>query len=499
MRSTLRRLCDIKKLANNALGTFRIADPIDPARVGQEVTLRARVSRTRVKGKKIGFVHLRQSPVDSIQAIADREDLVACVKQLTPETIVEVRGTLKATDSPVQSASCRNHELIISELTTISASATPLPFPIGDATTNLNTRLDHRIIDQRTVQTGLVMRITSEVNRLFREYLSAQDFIEIHTPKTIGTPSEGGANIFSLKYFDKEAYLAQSPQLYKQMVLMGDAMRVFEIGPVFRAENSITHRHATEFVGFDAELVIRDHYFEVLDVLEGTITHIVRGMQTGRVAKMVEQLNATLAEPPSPIVATVSGEVEHSLGLGEEVSTGEVTRPSTDKYGGRLSRETRVLRLSFRNAAKLLADSGVVTGANIDDFSTAQEKQLGALIKARYGVDVYVVDQFKVSARPFYTMLQGEDETRSYDMYLRGEEICSGAQRISDPELLRQRAAACNVNTELIKDYIDSFKFGAWPHGGFGLGMERIVMFFLGLSDIRQVALFPRDPRRITP
>jgi aspartyl-tRNA synthetase len=202
---------------------------------------------------------------------------------------------------------------------------------------------------------------------------------------------------------------------------------------------------------------------------------------------------------PTPIVATLSAETMERLNIGEH----DKEIPSKDAYGGYVSRRDcafPVLRMSFDNAVKLLVDEKVLT-AFVDDFSTVQERQLGALIKARYGVDVYVVDHFPKSARPFYTMVSplDKDRTCSYDMYLRGEEICSGAQRIHDPVFLQQRMRECGVDVTLIQDYVNSFKYGAWPHGGFGLGLERIVLFYLGVPDIRLVSLFPRDPKRIAP
>jgi aspartyl/asparaginyl-tRNA synthetase len=355
--------------------------------------------------------------------------------------------------------------------------------------------------------------------------MTQRDFIEIHSPKIIGTPSEGGSAIFKLEYFTRSAYLAQSPQLFKQMAVLGDLTRVIEIGPVFRAENSQTHRHLTEYVGLDAEMAIRSTYLEVLDELEQVVVYIITNLQAeyeGLLhAAATPDFDTTGSENATPaggaegavdgvqllgapggfkpIRATVDSETIESLGLGDDTNG----IASSDKYGGRVSdADCPVLRMKFDHAIELLRDFGVLSEAEaktVNDLSSAQEKKLGELIKARYGVDLYIVDQYHLSARPFYTMPLGDKHSRSFDMFLRGEEICSGAQRVHDVELLTQRAKACGVSTELIADYLNAFRYGAWPHGGFGLGLERLVMFLVGLPNVRQTSLFPRDPKRLTP
>ncbi|CUF52381.1 aspartyl-tRNA synthetase, putative [Bodo saltans] len=494
------------------------------------IRIRGRVEGSRIKGSKLGFLHLRQPFNESIQVVvakANTENSVAAAsgappqsstpsslldvaRTITPESVVDVWGYLKASPRPVTSVSCAHLELHATRLEIVTVAETPLPFPLRDVNTKLDTRLDHRVIDLRTASTGAIARLSSMVNTAFRSFLLAKDFVEIHTPKMIGTPSEGGSSVFKLDYFGKEGFLAQSPQLYKQMVLMGDIPRVFEIGPVFRAENSLTHRHLTEFVGLDVELVIHNHYSEVLNVLEGTLVTILqtlerdgavlRNLALGAVAGTSNSGGATAAATmPTPIQSLLTQDIVKALKLGSY----EENIASQDTYLGYVSSHTSpfpVLRMPFDSAVQLLIDNGVLT-SHVDDFNTAQEKQLGNLIKQRYGVDVYVVDQFPISARPFYTMPLPSNPLRtcSYDMYLRGEEICSGAQRIHDPELLQERMKACGVNVALIQDYVNAFRYGAWPHGGFGLGLERIVLFYLGVPDVRMVSLFPRDPKRITP
>jgi len=326
----------------------------------------------------------------------------------------------------------------------------------------LNLRLDNRVIDLRTVANQAIFRIQSGVCTLFREVLLQKGFVEIHSPKLIGTASEGGAGVFKVGYFQTDAYLAQSPQLYKQMAVTGDLQKVFEIGPVFRAENSNTHRHMTEFVGLDMEMMFKEHYHEVLDVLEEMYLYIFDGLNQ----RFHTEIEAVRRQFPF-----------------EDI---KYTRPST--------------RFRWPQIVELLREAGESIG-DFDDISTTQEKLLGRIIHEKYGVDFYVVDKFPLSIRPFYTMIDPEDPrySNSYDFFLRGEEICSGAQRIHDPDLLIDRAKFHQVELQKIQPYIDAFKYGAYPHAGGGVGLERIVMLFLGLGNIRRSSLFPRDPHRLAP
>ncbi|KEG09827.1 aspartyl-tRNA synthetase [Trypanosoma grayi] len=483
-------------------------------------TLRGRVEHVRVRGK-LAFIHLRQPPFHSIQVVAVGAGMARQVKDLTPESIVDVTGAVVPAEKPVTSVSCTNYELHAERIHVVSKADTPLPFPIKDCHTKLDTRLNHRVVDLRTPLMASMLRIVSAICQCFREKLLARGFLEIHTPKLIGTASEGGSAVFSLDYFDQRGYLAQSPQLYKQMALMGDAMRVFEIAPVFRAEKSLTHRHLTEFVGLDAELVIGESYTEVLDVLEATVCGMIEHVQTQHSA-LVQQAQKSLAEldaaessntspttserspPPTAIVCEVAEETiaRYQLTTSDATATeGNAAVASLDRYHGRVGGgRPRVLRLAFCDAVQMLLDHNVISQP-VTDFTLPQERRLGELVRERYGVDVYIVDQFPTSARPFYTMPHPckADVTCSFDMYLRGEEICSGAQRVHDPALLLQNMQRLQVDAAQMTDYVSAFRYGAWPHGGFGLGLERIALFLLGARDIRQVSLFPRDPKRLAP
>jgi aspartyl-tRNA synthetase len=308
-----------------------------------------------------------------------------------------------------------------------------------------------------------IFKLQSAVGFFFREFLLAQNFVEIHTPKLIATASEGGADVFEVKYFGGKAYLAQSPQLYKQMAVQGDLMRVFEIGPVFRAEKAFTHRHMTEFVGCDLEMAISSHYYELLEVIDQLFIHIFNGVQT----KYKKELEVISQQYPfQPLVFD----------------------------------QKKNLRLTYAEAMQLLRDDGVQIG-DYEDIGTTLEKHLGRLVKAKHNTEFYIVDKYPLTCRPFYTMPCSQNPllSNSYDVFLRGEEISSGAQRIHEPEMLLERAQALKIDMTPIQSYVDCFKYGAYPHGGAGIGLERVVMLFLGLHNIRKTSMFPRDPKRLTP
>jgi aspartyl/asparaginyl-tRNA synthetase len=278
----------------------------------------------------------------------------------------------------------------------------------------------------------------------------------------IGGASEGGSNVFTFKYFGQEACLAQSPQLYKQMALCGDFDRVFEIGPVFRAEDSNTNRHLCEFTGLDMEMTIKEHYFEVLDLLGDLLIYIFNGLEK----KYKAELDVIKQQYPF-----------------EDFKC-----------------KSPIVKINFKEGVKMLHEAGVKQG-DLEDLSTETEKALGRIVKEKYDTDFYMLYGYPAAARPFYTMLDPHDSdyTNSYDFFMRGEEITSGAQRIHCPDMLTERAKFFKIELHTIQDYIDSFKYGAPAHGGAGFGLERIVKFYCNLHNIRKSSLFPRDPNRIKP
>ncbi len=446
--------------------------------VNKTVWIRGRLANSRPVGKGL-FIILRQS-FHTAQAVMFQsskisKQMVKYAANLSLESIIDICATVTIAKNQITSTTIKTLEFSINEIYCVSRSE-EIPFNVDDAGRNTELAakqglpivgqenlLNFRWIDLRTPANQAIFRIQSGVSQLFREFLYSKHFIEIHSPKLIGGASEGGSNVFKLQYFNQPACLAQSPQLYKQMAAACSGFeRVFEIGPVFRAENSNTHRHLCEFTGLDFEMAIYEHYYEALDLMSGLFIHIFDGLNE----RFRNELQIISQQYPfEPL---------------------QYLRSS--------------LRITFREGIDMLKAAGIDADYN-EDLSTPQEKALGALVKEKYGSDFYIMDKYPLSVRPFYTMPCPQDSTvsNSYDLFIRGEEIVSGAQRIHDVNLLIERANAWKIPLNTIKSYIDAFRHGSMPHAGGGIGLERVVMLFLGLGNIRKTSLFPRDPSRIFP
>ncbi|CDS12969.1 hypothetical protein LRAMOSA05153 [Lichtheimia ramosa] len=455
---------------------------INGARAGESVVIRARVHTSRATGNKMCFFVFRQG-VSTIQGIITADEktiskpMVKFCVGIPSESIVVVHATISKPVDEVKSCTISDAELAIDKIYVVSEVKERIVFSLEDASrpetdfeqedsqfvrVNLDTRLNNRVLDLRTTTNNAIFRLQSAVCLLFREFLIEKKFTEIHTPKLIGTASEGGSNVFRVSYFKQNAYLAQSPQLYKQMCIAADFGRVFEIAPVFRAEDSNTHRHMTEFVGLDMEMAFNEHYHEVVDVLDEMFVYIFTNLKK----RYSVEIEAVKRQYPFEDFEFL---------------------PKT-------------LRLKYAEGIQMLRDAGVELG-DYDDLSTTNEKLLGKLVKEKYHTDFYILDKFPLAVRPFYTMPDAENPqySNSYDFFMRGEEIMSGAQRIHDPDFLVERAKEHGVDISTIQPYIDAFKIGAPPHAGGGVGLERVVMLYLALGNIRRTSLFPRDPKRLEP
>jgi len=498
--------------------------------VGKTIKCRVRLQRARIKGKG-GFLVLRDM-MDTCQACLFTGDkisaqMVKFASSIPHESLVDIEAEVVKAQKPVESCTVSLYELSLLKLFLVSDCINVLPFQIEDANrvgthgaedepekhveitlekkevkeektaeekkdekkdkkdkkdkekkekqekknekeerkdiiVGSNTRFDHRVLDLRVAATQSLMRLQSGVGQLFREFLYSQDFIEIHTPKLISGASEGGTNVFKLKYFDKDACLAQSPQLYKQMAIIGGIEKVFEIAPVFRAENSNTGRHLCEFTMMDVEMTFKEHFFEVLDTINGLFVHIFDGLKT----KYKHELNIVANQYPFELM----------------------------EY------QKELVKLTFHEGVALLKENGIEQNVN-EDLDTFNEKKLGEIVKKKYGTDFYLLYRYPKSARPFYTMPYAEDEnfTNSYDAFIRGEEVLSGAQRIHDYDQLYKKVVDAKINPETLKDYLNAFKLGAPAHGGCGIGLERIVKLFTSLTNVKRCCMFPRDPKRLTP
>jgi len=445
---------------------------------GKTVTIRGRLHTSRAKGKQCFFV-IRQKTA-SVQCLAFVSEtvsrqMVKFAAHISKESIVDVEAVVRKVEERIESCTQQEVELYVSQVWVVSVSDPQLPLQIEDAgrriteeeegsfaRVNQDTRLDNRVLDLRTTTNQAIFRLEAGVCKLFRDTLSEAGFVEIHTPKIISAASEGGANVFKVSYFKGSAFLAQSPQLYKQMAIAADFEKVFTVGAVFRAEDSNTHRHLTEFVGLDLEMAFKFHYHEVVDTIGNLFTSMFRGLRD----RFQEEIQTVAIQFPHEPFRFLDPP----------------------------------LRLEFPEAVEMLTEAGVEIGPE-DDLSTPSEKLLGRLVKAKYDTDFFILDKYPLAVRPFYTMPDPSDirYSNSYDMFMRGEEILSGAQRIHNPEFLTERAKVHGIELDTIAAYIDSFRYGCPPHAGGGIGMERVCMLYLGLDNIRKTSMFPRDPKRITP
>ncbi|KAL2263418.1 hypothetical protein VTK26DRAFT_6879 [Humicola hyalothermophila] len=480
--------------------------------VGKTIELRAWLQNARMQGAKMAFVELREEGNWSIQGIVSASPegkpvsrpMVKWVGAINPESFVVVEATVAKPLEPVKSCTVSNYELHITKCYVHAAAPTVLGMtlaaanrpianfsdeevpveqgveklsiaaagePTGIPAATMLTHLDNIVMHKRSAVQQAIADIRAEMKELFRSYLRSHGFKEFEPPCLIGAASEGGANVFRLPYFEKDAFLAQSPQFYKQIEIAGGRKRVFSIGPVFRAENSNTPRHMTEFTGLDMEMEIKKDYHEVLHMLEGVLLHIFRNIK--------ERCPREIA-----LVRSVYPAEEFLL-------------PEPGKE----------VRLTFAEGQKLLREEGPEEFRNVsddEDMSTPQEKALGAVIRKKYGTDFYVLDKYPESARPFYAKEDPTNRkvTNAYDLFMRGQEICSGGQRINDPVELEARIRTKGIDPASpgIKEYVDIFRQAGVPaHGGGGIGLDRVVAWYLNLPSVHLAAFYPRTPKRLLP
>ncbi|KAL0873015.1 hypothetical protein Bca101_022720 [Brassica carinata] len=407
------------------------------------------------------------------------------VKQLSRESVVERIGLVSLPKKPLTATSQQagvslRLKYMSQKMYCLSRSLLNLPLVVEDAARSeadiekslkvgkpaarvlQDTRLNNRFLDIRTPANQAIFRIQCQVQIAFREFLLSKGFLEIHTPKLMAGSSEGGSAVFRLDYKGQPACLAQSPQLHKQMAICGDMRRVFEVGPVFRAEDSFTHRHLCEFVGLDVEMEIRMHYSEIMDLVGELFSFIFTKIEE----RCPKELESVRKQYPFQSLKFL---------------------PQT-------------LRLTFAEGIQMRKEAGEEVDP-LGDLNTESERKLGQLVLEKYKTEFYMLHRYPSAVRPFYTMPCEDDSnySNSFDVFIRGEEIMSGAQRIHDPELLEKRARECGIDVKTISTYIDAFRYGAPPHGGFGVGLERVVMLLCALNNIRKTSLFPRDSQRLAP
>jgi nondiscriminating aspartyl-tRNA synthetase len=425
------------------------------AHVGESVTLRGWVNAIRDQ-KRVQFVILRDaSGLAQIVLGKDEQpgELNHEVSRLTPESAITITGLVVA-DERVKLSGL---EVQLEGLEIDSLAEPELPVTAESA---LDKRIDWRYLDLRRPDRRLIFEVQSTVEHAMREYWRSQDFLEIHTPKFMGSASESGAELFRVEYFERTAYLAQSPQFYKQMAMAAGFGRVFEVGPVFRANPSFTSRHDTEFTSVDVEISWIDSHEDVMAFEEAWLAHVLK----------------TVAETHGEAISQT---------FGTEVVVPSLPFP----------------RIALQEAKDLLHSHGHPVPGPDDDLDPPSERALSALIREQHGHEFAFVTDYPTAVRPFYHMRYPDRPglTKSFDLLWRGIEITTGAQREHRYEQLMAQARDKKVDTPPIQYYLDFFRYGMPPHGGFGFGLTRLLMKLLGQDNVREVTFLYRGPNRLEP
>ncbi len=388
-----------------------------------------------------------------LQVTVEKEkhpELVPLLDTLTPHSVVTFEG-----------------EVVLSEYvkmggkemypTAMKIESVAEAMPIKDDS-DIDCRMDYRWIDLRRDQNNLMLRLQTTLTAAMREFLIERNFVEIHTPKLIAAASESGSDVFAVKYFDTTAYLAQSPQFYKQMAMASGLERIFETGPFFRAEKSYTNKHATEFTGFDLEFSYIESFEDVMKMEEELVTYAIAKVKEKHGEELLSLFGEELTVPTLPFprmkLADVYAELE-------------------ERYGYKVPDELK------------------------GDLTTEAERMTKQLCADKYGHEFLFITDYDAKERAFYHMRNENGVPQGYDLIWRGVEITTGAQREHRYDVLKAQAEEKGL-AEDVKFYLEFFKYGCPPHGGFGIGIDRLTMLFLGLS-IKEVQFLFRGPNRLTP
>ncbi|HEC57446.1 MAG TPA: aspartate--tRNA(Asn) ligase [Candidatus Syntrophoarchaeum butanivorans] len=431
----------------------RFTAEIDPSMAGEKATLVGWVHEIRDLGG-ITFLILRDRegfaqvtlPKKRVEA-----ELLGIVKHISRESVIRVTGTIKEDERAPG-----GYEILPHEIRVLSYADSPLPLdPTGKVKAELDTRLDSRFMDLRRPEVLAIFKIRSYVLDTIRNFFKEHGFIEINTPKIVATATEGGTALFPITYFNREAFLSQSPQLFKQIMMSAGFDRVWEIAPIFRAEEHDTTRHLNEATSIDIEASFMD-YEDVMRILEDLIARVYESVKR-ECEKELSDLDIRIEVPDTPF-----------------------------------------RRITYTEAIDLLKStdnpefSELVWG---DDLSASCEHELGRLIGEHYFITDWPTD-----SKPYYTQpAENPEISLSFDLMHPRMELASGSERIHDLDLLISRIDAMGLNPDSFEFYLRAFKFGIPPHSGWGLGLERLLMTMLGLENIREAVLFPRDMRRLSP
>ena len=413
-----------------------------------------------IRDKKwVMFVILRDSTgkvqMTIEKSVEENSKLLEIMNNLNKDSVIKVTGKLVSNEA----VKLGGIELIPTKIEVLS-NANELPFDYNNLEgVNLDTRLDYRFLDMRNEKNILVRKVESCLVEGMREYLYSKDFTEIHTPKLIGAASESGSEVFEVKYFDRNAYLAQSPQFYKQMAMAAGLSKVFEVAPAFRAENSNTNRHATEFTSFDIEFSYIDSYLDVMDLEEDLL---IAGLSLVK-----ERYGDTIKEV-----------------FGKEVIIPKKPFP----------------RIKLEDLYQELHQlyNYDIPKEDIGDMNAETEKLTSKYAMEKYNSEFIFVTDYSAAKRAFYHMRNEKGVPCGYDLIWRGSEITTGAQREHRYDILVKQAKEKGLGED-VKFYLEFFKYGMPPHGGFALGVDRLTMLLLGLPSVKETQFLFRGPNRLTP
>ena len=408
---------------------------------------------------KMAFIVLKDITGKVQVTVEKNEDpeLDAAVNSLTPDSVITVIG--KAVES--EYVKLGGVEIYPKQII-VESIAAPLPIDRearkGHERSSIDQRIDYRWVDLRTEKNQMLFKVQTKLVAAMREYLIEKNFMEIHTPKLIGAASESGADVFEVKYFDRNAYLAQSPQFYKQMAMASGFERIFEVGPVFRAEKSFTSKHTTEFSGFDLEFSFIESFHDVMQLEAELLTYALGRVKEAYGKEIEEMFGVALEVPTMPFPVMKLNDLYDEL---------------EREFGYKVPEEEK------------------------GDLTTEAEHLSYDLVKKKFGHEFLFVTDFSAEKRAFYHMRDEQGIPQGYDLIWRGVEITTGAQREHRYDVLCQQAKEKGLDED-VKFYTEFFKYGCPPHGGFGLGIDRLTMLLLGMT-IKEAIFIFRGPTRLTP
>lgn len=427
-----------------------------PGLIGQTIRICGFVHTVRDQ-KKMQFLVIRDQ-TGMVQVINDKsqgnENLTKIITSLTDGSAVEIEGNVIANNQ----VKLGNLEIICEKIMVLSLAEASKPI---DENSALESRMDWRFLDLRRSENLLVFKVQTLIEHAWRHYWETNGFVEIHSPKFMGGASESGGELFRVEYFDGYAYLAQSPQFYKQMAMAAGFDKVFEIGPVFRANPSFTSRHDTEFTSVDVEISWIESHQDVMNFEESWLQYMLKAIKDKYGQAIKDTFGVEVIAPTLPFP-----------------------------------------RVTMEEAYKIIEAAGhKIPRENKGDLDPEGERILAKHVMDKFGHEFVFVIDYPITARPFYHMRQETNNqlTKSFDLLWKGLEITTGAQREHRYEILKKQAEEKGIDLKTIEYYLNFFRFGMPPHGGFGLGLTRVLMVLLGVKNVREVTYLYRGPNRLSP